>query len=487
MAGEDIEEIRNQLKRCGQEHVTSLWSQLSEQERDELLEDLSTVNLEEMVGVFNKTVVSPEKGKDMTSMIPIEAQVSQSVSSSSPAELKKLRECGLKAISEGQVGVVCLAGGQGTRLGVSYPKGMYDVGLPSNKSLYQVQVERLLRLQELSCRLTGAEAATIPFYIMTSEHTKAPTLQFFKENNYFGLKEEQIVVFEQRTIPAFDFQGKFLMENRSKLARSPDGNGGLYWALRDQGILTHMEERGVSFLHVYCVDNILVKVADPVFMGYCISRGADAGNKVVEKNSPTEGVGVVCRVEGKVQVVEYSEISPENAEMREDDGKLTYRAGNICNHFFTREFLERVCCSEEESRMPQHIAKKKVPCVDLQTGDIIKPTQPNGIKFEKFVFDVFEFSKHFVVWECVREDEFSPLKCADSPGAQNTPSTAREALLTLHRKWLLENGAEIDEETRVEISPLDSYDGESLEGIRGVKLESGVLTSITGFTNGHSS
>ena len=174
-------------------------------------------------------------------------------------------------------------------------------------------------------------------------------------------------------------QGKFIMETKSKLARSPDGNGGLYWALKNKGILDDLETKDVEFLHVYCVDNVLVKVADPVFMGYCINRGVESGNKVMEKGWPEEAVGVVCRLDGQIQVVEYSEIGKEASEMRTGDGKLKYKAGNICNHFFTRAFLkvdincktrpflnqtlQRVC-ETHEGQLPHHIARKKIPYTD---------------------------------------------------------------------------------------------------------------------------
>merc|ERR1719219_2313053 len=165
---------------------------------------------------------------------------------------------------------------------------------------------------------------------MTSEHTKNPTEEFFAKHNYFGSRKEKIIFFEQLMIPCFDFDGKIILETPTKIARAPDGNGGLYWALKNEGILDHMEQNSVRYLHVYCVDNVLVKVADPIFMGYCIEKGAESGNKVVEKLTPNEAVGVVCKLEGKIQGVEYSEIIQETSEQRTEDGKLTYKAGNIC-------------------------------------------------------------------------------------------------------------------------------------------------------------
>jgi len=467
---ERMEAFKDDLKKFGQEHVLTWWSDLSEEEQEELMNDLSDIDLEEMVEMYRSSCGpdASSNARDMSSMKPIEESLCQNVNTASAEELDEYRSIALRAAAKGQVGVLLLAGGQGTRLGVPYPKGMYNIGLPSGKTLYQIQIERILRIQELAHRLTG-EDGLIPMYVMTSEHTKGPTQEFFRKNNFFGMKEEQLIIFEQRTIPAFDMNGKFIMERKSKLARSPDGNGGLYWALREEGVLADLQFRDVRYLHVYCVDNVLVKVADPIFMGYCIQRGAEAGNKVVEKESPGEAVGVVCRLEGKVQVVEYSEISKETSELREG-GRLVYRAGNICNHFFTRDFLQRVCL-EHEKQLPHHIAKKKIPFTDLATGNPVKPTESNGIKLEKFVFDVFEFSEKFVVWECHRDDEFSPLKNG-AGAAKDTAETSRNALIQQHRRFLAAAGATIDgsPEAAVEISPLASYAGEGLEKFKGSTL-----------------
>lgn len=374
-----------------------------------------------------------------------------------------------------------MAGGQGTRLGVPYPKGMYDIGLLSGKSLYQVQVERMLRIRQLADdarknrrrRRSGGgspgEGSTsrIPLYVMTSEHTMAPTEEFFRRHRHFGARPEDVVFFEQRMIPSFDLDGKVILEDKARVAKSPDGNGGLYRALKFEGILEDMEGRGVKYLHVYCVDNVLVRVADPHFVGYCIASGCQVGNKVVKKTLPTEAVGVMCRVDGKYQVVEYSEVSAETAEARDSHGDLLYKAGNICNHFFTIDFLKDVVHRHE---LPYHPARKTIPSV----GGVVK----SGIKLEKFVFDAFRFADRFVVWECDRDQEFSPLKNAPGAGttaAKDTPATARRDLFRLHR-WYVEQaggtfeprgtGEKVDEgheDVRCEISPLLSYMGEGLE------------------------
>ena len=238
-------------------------------------------------------------------METVDPSVCASVRTSTAEQLDSYRRTSLEAISRGEVGVLLLAGGQGTRLGVPFPKGMFDIGLPSAKTLYQIQAERILRLQDLAERQTGRADARVIMYIMTSEHTKARTEEFLKKNSYFGLDEANVVLFEQRMIPCFANDGTMILATKSKLARAPDGNGGLYWALRKENLTMDMRRRGVKYLHAYCVDNVLVKVADPVFVGYAIQNGADSANKVVEKAFPEEAVGVICKVDGVVQVPKH--------------------------------------------------------------------------------------------------------------------------------------------------------------------------------------
>merc|ERR1711872_679136 len=284
---------------------------------------------------------------------------------------------------------------------------------------------------------------------------------------------------------------------KHKLSIAPDGNGGLYRALRREGILDDMKSKGIQFIQLYCVDNILVKVGDPVFMGYCLAKEAECANKVVRKGFPTEAVGITCKVDGHYQVVEYSEITQKSAEKRNRDGSLVYGAANICIHFFTFDSIERVVMFNERS-LQHHVAKKKIPHVN-QDGDLIKPTTPNGIKMEKFVFDVFRFANNFVVWECLTDEEFAPLKNAE--GAKDcTPTYCRNAVLSLHQKWLKCAGAEIvtssgedvsqmtspasesnnnddiQQDPKLakvvftEISPLVSYAGEGLDFVEGKRL-----------------
>ncbi|XP_025420849.1 UDP-N-acetylhexosamine pyrophosphorylase [Sipha flava] len=450
------------LKKYDQEHILRFWDKLDEKEKKILLDDIHDINIPEVIEMFRRTVenIRAEQQKLDDKMNPIPAELYGAVNRSPEELLTKYEQIGLEQISQGRVGVLLMAGGQGTRLGVSYPKGMYDIGLPSHKSLYRIQGERIRRLINIASKKYGS-CKGLPWFIMTSEHTMEPTRKYFKENDFFGLNESKIVFFEQYMLPAFTFDGKIIMESTYKISKSPDGNGGIYKALRDRNVLDEIKKLGVQYLHAHSVDNILVKVADPIFIGYCITKNAECGAKVVEKAYPSEPLGVVCEVNGKFQVVEYSEITEKTAEKQNPDGRLTFSAGNICNHFFTTDFLTDIA-HKYNSELKLHIAKKKISYVDGD-GNVCKSEKPNGIKMEKFIFDVFEFCNRLAVWEVERNEEFSALKNADIPNGKDNPKTARLDVFSLHRKFVEKAGGKfVRDNIECEISPLLSYAGESL-------------------------
>ncbi|KAJ8923702.1 hypothetical protein NQ315_010283 [Exocentrus adspersus] len=455
-----LSEIKKILSDCQQYHLLKFWDELNEKEQKLFLDQLDTIDFKEANDIFRRAQNSLEEDvkKLDNRMQPIPKEQFESEKTTNADTLEEYRTVGLEAIASNEVAVLLLAGGQGTRLGVSHPKGMYSVGLPSGKTLFQIQAERIRRVMSLAKQKTS-RTGKICWYIMTSGPTNHTTKEFLKKNDYFGLNHEDVKLFQQGLFPCYDFDGKIFLDDKNAVALAPGGNGGIYRALELNGILEDMRKRGIKYVHVHSVDNILTKVADPVFIGYCIKKQADCGAKVVSKAGPTEAVGVVCQVDGKFQVVEYSEITEATANLRDKDGNLVFSAGNICNHFFHTDFLNKVA-AEFEHELKLHVAKKKIPHVN-EKGEKIKPDVANGIKVEKFVFDVFQFANKFVTWEVPRISEFSAMKNADSVG-KDCPSTSRRDLLNLHRSYIEKAGGKVtcDE---VEISPLLSYAGENLE------------------------
>jgi UDP-N-acetylglucosamine/UDP-N-acetylgalactosamine diphosphorylase len=348
-------------------------------------------------------------------------------------------------------------------------------GLLSKKSLFQLQAERIYKVQKLATKAHNKHKAVIPWYVMTSGPTRGPTKAFFRENNYFGLQEENVFIFEQGALPCVSNDGKILLESKSKIAVAPDGNGGLYQALITSGAVSDMKKRGIKHIHAYCVDNCLVRIADPTFIGFTASKSVDIATKVVRKRNAHEVASVVLQKNSRPDVVEYSEIDAETAEARDpkNPALLKFRAANIINHYYSFDSLESILKWAHD--LPHHIIKKKIPHVNTEIGKTIKPKKPNSIKMEQFIFNCFAFltMDKFACQEVRQEDDFSPLKNAPGTG-EDDPETSKRDIMSQGRRWLDEAGATVEDEgdgAGLEISPLISYGGEGLANFKGKTLK----------------
>jgi len=460
---EQLKELREKYEKAGQEQVLAFWEKLSAADKGHLYAQLSQIDPEHINTITHKAL-NPKKAESEDAKPKLEQlpeSATSSVIDSKQEDLDKWFKSGLELISENKVGVVLMAGGQGTRLGSSAPKGCYNIGLPSEKSLFQLQAERIWKIQKLAEKEHGKEEVVVPWYIMTSGPTRKPTEEFFEKHHYFGLNRNNVVFFEQGTLPCISNEGKILLESKSKVAVAPDGNGGLYLALTSSGIVQDMEKRCVKHIHAYCVDNCLVKVADPAFIGFSASKEVDIATKVVRKRNAKESVGLILQKNGKPDVVEYSEIDADTAEAKDpkDSSLLKFRAANIVNHYYSYGFLESI--PEWAHKLPHHVARKKIPYVDTEKGETVKPEKPNGIKLEQFVFDCFPLLSmdKFACMEVKREDEFSPLKNAKGTG-EDDPDTSRKDILMQGKKWVENAGGVVtseNEDAGVEVSPKISY------------------------------
>ncbi|KAL3090545.1 hypothetical protein niasHS_005457 [Heterodera schachtii] len=358
-------------------------------------------------------------------------------------ERARLAQIGLKAIAEGRVAAVVLAGGQASRLGSAQPKGVLRLGTGLGQddidSLLFIQAAQIVRLQRMAAEQFPAEAAKsggrITWLVMTSNTTNAAVHDHLNAVlTETGLSPDQVLIFTQKEIPAFDFDGNALMKSSTELVTAPDGNGGFYDVVRP--LLPELEKRGVQHLHIYCVDNILCRVADPAMIGCAIDRQADCTLKVIEKRDPAELVGHVCLENGLVRVLEYSEIPRELAERRcpTDPSKLFLNAGSIANHVVTLDFL-RAACDKADDVLPYHAARKRVPFWDTEKQTMVQPTGPNAVKLERFIFDPFVLSKNVLMWVVSAEEEFSPLKNPDSAG-RDCLSTCLDSFRGPHAQWI---------------------------------------------------
>jgi UDP-N-acetylglucosamine/UDP-N-acetylgalactosamine diphosphorylase len=452
----NLEELTKRFTEAGQGHVFQYYNTLGEEDRSNFLSQLVTIPVEKLSAYLS----GAKAIHDNVTIHPFEG----SVATSHHSDASKWRDLGIEAIEKGHVAAIVLAGGQGTRLGYEGPKGCFNIQLPSQKTLFQLFAERIARLQQISSN--GDATPIVPLYVMTSPLNHNETVSYFKKNDDFGI---QVHFFPQGMLPCLDMDGKIILEGPGVVAMAPDGNGGIYPALQSQGMLQQMVDIGIQHVHVFSIDNALCRPADPSFLGYCIAKDADVGNKVLWKAEPHEAVGVMATKNGRSCIVEYSDITLEMAEMVDENGKLIFGAANICNHYFKLDFLTTKVV--ENMANMYHIAHKKIAFFD--GSNLVHPKTPNGIKLESFIFDVFELSQNMAVLEVERRHEFAPVKNATG---KDSPETARAFISALGKEYLEMAGAIVhcksEEHGGInEISPLTSYAGEGLEGYQGCEME----------------
>ena len=404
----ELDEVKDILKKYGQEHLLNHYNDLDEKKKEILLKQIKEIDFE----LVNKLYDSTKEQKINTSdkITPIEYLDKYKLN-----DLYKYYEAiGKKAIKEGKLAAVTMAGGQGTRLGHSGPKGTYDIGLDSHKSLFELLSDNLKKKKK-------KYDVIIPWFIMTSRENNKDTVEFFEKHRYFGYKKDKnIFFFEQGELPMMDTEGKILIGEDGLIKLAADGHGGIYESLVKTKMTNKMRELGVEWVFIGGVDNCLVKMVDPVLMGIAIDKKVTVACKSVVKANPHEKVGVFCKRNGKPNVIEYSEITDEMAEATDENGELLYGESHILCNLFSIEAIERMGAEP----LPYHVAFKKAKYID-KDGKLVVPDSPNAYKFEAFLFDAFGEVDDMAVLRVKREEEFAPVKNSDEKGV-DCPKTARE-------------------------------------------------------------
>ena len=440
------------IDRCvahGQEHVFRFWDELNETQRAELIEQLSRVDWQQMEQLIKLALNPLKKIKHHLEPAPV-------ISLNQRKELdEQVIPIGEDALRSGQVGICLVAGGQGSRLGFDGPKGCFPITPVKNKSLFQLHAEKI---KAMSLKYE----VDLPWYIMTSRSNHQQTVAFFEQHNYFNLSKKNIFFFVQEMIPAVDVHGKFLLAEKHRIFESPNGHGGVLKALYDSGALNDMKQRGIHYLFYFQVDNVLVKMADAAFIGYHIRQNAEMSSKVVRKVDPEERVGIICKIDGKTGVIEYSDLDKEHMYAKDANGQLRFWAGSIAIHVINVAFIEDE--NKNGFKLPFHVAHKAIPFID-ENGNLIKPQEKNGFKFETFIFDALLDARRVCTVEVDRAQEFSPVKNKEGV---DSPQTARRDLMRNYARWLLQCGINVPMKNDlpahpVEISPLLALDAQELK------------------------
>ena len=424
-------DIIETLNKAGQQELAAHLETLSGDARKLLERDILSQDWEELAKLYAEKSTASKADNVSTDLKPMPFRIAED-----DLKYNYWKEIGEMLLGQGKVAAFLVAGGQGSRLGFDGPKGMFDIGLPSHKSLFQLQAERL---QNLSAQV----GHPIPWCIMTSPLNHEATVNFFTDHNFFGIDRDNIRFFEQGTICALTPDGKAVLDG-DRLALVPDGNGGCFRALAQSGSLAWLVEKGVQYVFLYSVDNALCRICDPAFIGALADNGMMASaSKVVHKANAQERVGIFAFQNRKPGVVEYSDLPEEYRDMTNPDGSLVFDGGNLAIHLFRVSGLRKL----QTSKLPWHTARKTVCGIE------------NCFKFEQFLFDAFPQLGSMLPFGVIREEEFSPVKNAEGT---DSPKTARTMIGKLHREWLQKAHVEVKPGKLYEVSPTISYAGENL-------------------------
>ena len=397
------EEARKKMSAIGQEHIFKYYDELDEEQKAALIKQVEETDFS-VLGKIGKGA-SDKRG----SFSPLAAMQRPEIE----AREKELYDVGIKTIKAGKTAALLLAGGMGTRLGSDNPKGMYDIGITKHVYIFERIITNLLDTVK-------AADTWIRLFVMTSEKNHDATVKFFKEMNYFGYKADRIVFFKQDMAPACDYNGKLYMEAKDRISTSPNGNAGWYSSMVRAGLDRILIDEGIEWIDIFAVDNVLQRICDPCFVGATVLADVSVGAKVVRKAAPDEKVGVMCLEDGRPSIVEYYELSDDMMNAKDENGEPAYNYGVILNYLFRTGELASVT----DDRMPLHVVKKKIPYLD-ETGALVKPTEPNGFKFEQLVLDMIHQLSTCLPYEVIREHEFAPIK---NPTGIDSVESARELL-----------------------------------------------------------
>jgi UDP-N-acetylglucosamine/UDP-N-acetylgalactosamine diphosphorylase len=441
-----FDDIIKKVHEHGQDHVFEFWHELGTEGRLTLLNELRNIDMGMMDSLYARAV---GEGTAPRSFAPAQYRRIPETDEER-REWRRAREAGEEHIRAGRVAAFLVAGGQGTRLGFDGPKGAFPIGPVSNHSLFQVFAEHLIASSR-------KYKTAIPWLIMTSRENHQATLDFFRVNGYFGYDPELLAVFPQNMVPSLSTDGRLVLQSKCEIFRNPDGHGGSLNAIADSGALARLKRDGIETISYFQVDNPLVNIIDPVFIGFHRMEGGEVSSKGILKTDPAERVGVFVRFDNEATgIVEYSDIAPERQEARDECGRLFFCMGNPAIHLFGVDFIRRLNGGGFDLEF--HVARKKILSYRREGWKEI-----DGFKFEKFVFDAIPLAQKSLVMEVPRDEEFAPVK--NREGADSV-QTARAMMHRRSLRWLASQNIPLPADARmIEISPLLALEPGDLKGV----------------------
>lgn len=434
------QEAQQRLAPLGQEHVLRFWRELPPESQSALLAQIESLDEQLTEQLIDEWIRNEKKPERFENIEPVDVLPYVEEPDSGPA--REAYDAGEEALAAGRVGMLLVAGGQGTRLGYDGPKGAFPIGPVTGRSIFAYQADKIRHAE----RRYGQR---FPWYIMVGESNAEATRRFFEKEHHFGIDPADIYFFQQRTMPCVSADGRWMLEAKDRIATNPNGHGGTIPAVIENGIAKDARNRGIDTLSYFQVDNWAIRLADPIFIGYHVARNAEVSSKVCAKSEPREAVGVHCICDGKYQVIEYTELDLYPQLLETDaDGKLIHFAGNTAIHVFDLGFIEQVAASF--SKFPWHCSFKKVPHLD-EHGTLVEPKEPNAYKFETFVFDSLRYVKRgHVVLEIPRIGQYTPIKQFEGP---NSVVQARADMNEYWGSWIEAAGGTVKRDSNGAVVP----------------------------------
>jgi UDP-N-acetylglucosamine/UDP-N-acetylgalactosamine diphosphorylase len=431
MAAElNVDTVRKLLTDHHQDHLLAFWPQLSPNRRTDLLGQIRELDLDAIDGWIDTLVKGQPQPAIQQNFEPAKSYSLVPATGDQHRKYVQAIELGETLISQGKVAALTVAGGQGTRLGFDGPKGNFPISPILNKTLFRIFAETI-------AAVSRRYKAVCPWYVMTSPLNHQQTVDIFKADHHYGLDPRHVFIFQQGTLPNFGFDGRILLADKDQIARSPDGHGGCIRALARSGALADMKGHGVEYLTYWQVDNPLVRLFDPLFVGLHVLDGAQMSSKAVIKSGPKEKVGNFCLVDGKVTVIEYSDLPDDLAERRRPDGSLAFHLGSIAIHIINTAFVEHL--NTKGHSLPLHKAIKKIPHIDPQ-GRRVEPKEPNGVKLESFIFDALPVAERSIILDIDRTEQFAPVKNAIG---EDSAEVTRRMMTERAAAWLESAGIKV--------------------------------------------
>lgn len=428
-----LDEIIVILKKFNQLELIEHIDKLSEKEKILINKSLNKFNIENYFkNIVNKFFFSKQPAKELN-IEPVE--IIKHIEQNSP-DYDELKSIGENALENQEVAFLVVAGGQGTRLGFNHPKGMFPIAPITKKTLFNIHFEKILAISKYY-------NFNPTFLIMTSDSNYNETFEYIESNNYFNLKKDNVFIFKQGSLPAIDFKGNLILKTKTELFFAPDGHGGTIAALKQNGLIEILKKRRIKYISYFQVDNPLTNIADPLFIGLHIKRESEVSTKVIKKRDWKEKVGVAGKIDGKPGIIEYSDLPDELAKKVDKSRNLLFGYGNIAIHIFNLSFIEKI--SSGTLVLPFHIARKKIPYFDKEKNTTIIPENPNGIKFEQFIFDTIPLAKNTLFYETFRELEFAPLK---NKTGEDSIETCKKGISNFFLNWFIKSGFTISNHTK---------------------------------------